>query len=131
MYSVTLLIFLVALYNQHNVLHWGDRIVIILKGWKNIQFFGQRLQNITNLYRCSAYSMSISATSLQRMAIFLLHSLNEWFIKNLISVILNAYLCEAGIRLDLQRCVCVQKSAQLKDLCQLRFGIWGLLWHHW
>ena len=48
------------------------------------------------------------------------------FIKNLISVILNTYLCESRIHLDLQCCAYVQKCAQLKDPYQLCFGIWGL-----
>lgn len=57
--------------------------------------------------------MTISAKPFQRMVIFF-ESLNEWFIKNLISVILNVFLCKPRIHLDLQS-ACVQKCTQLKD----------------
>jgi len=73
------------------------------------------LQMYTVACKHFEYSMTISAKSFQSMVIFLLNILNVWFIKNLISVMPNAYLCESRIHLDLQCCPCVQKCAQLKD----------------
>lgn len=86
------------------------------------------LQIYTVVCKHFEYSMTISAKSFQRMVIFLLNSLNVWFIKNLTSVILNAYLCESRTHLDLRCCGWVQKCAQLKDPYQLCFGIWGLFY---
>lgn len=63
------------------------------------------LQIHTGVCKHFEFSMATSAKSFQRMAGFLLSSLNEWFLQNLTSV----YLCEHTAHVDLQCCAHIQK----------------------